>query len=127
METDFMPELKRAANSTTDDLEENAIKYLALAILEVLTQKASKLTVKKKEIVKVKISSSDEKIMLPAPTTEIADKIFEIVRTITHIEEDKGASELAFGLRNGRIDLTVKLSKKPGKESLKLIFPELGA
>ena len=126
MDTDYLPELKRAVTSTADDLEENSIKYLALAILEVLTQKAGKLKIKKKDKVTVEITSSDEKITLPAPTGEMAGKIFEIVRSITHIEGDKGESELAFGLRNGRIDLTAKLSKKEGKESLKLIFPELG-
>ena len=125
MDTDFLPELESAVTAEGDDLEENSIKYLALAILESLTQKAGKLAVKKKEKVKVTISSFDEKIQLPPPTNEMADKIFEIVRSITHIEDAKGASTLAFGLRNGQIDLTVKLKKKDGKESLKLIFPDV--
>ena len=125
LDTDYLPELKRAVTSEVDDLEENSIKYLALAILEALTQKAMKLTVKKKEKVKVTVSSFDEKITLPAPTSEMADKIFEITRAITHIEDAKGESQLAFGLRNGQMDLTVKLKKKGAAESLKLIFPEL--
>jgi hypothetical protein len=125
METDFLPELDKTVAGKGDDLEENSIKYLALTILEALTEKAKKLSIKKDAKVQVVVNSFDESITLPAPTAEMATKIFEIMRAITHIEEAEGESPLAFGLRNGNLDLTVKLKKKRDKESLKFIFPEL--
>lgn len=125
MDTDYLPELDRTVASKGGDIEENSVKYLALAILEALTQKAKKLTLKKSDKIKVKVSSFDEKIELPAPTDDMVDKIFEIMRAIIHLDDRKGESALAFGLRSGQVDLTVKLKKKEGKESLKLIFPEL--
>ena len=125
METDFLPELAKTATATGGDLEENSIKYLALALLESLTQKAKKLTIKKKDTVQITVTSFDEKITLPTPTDAITDKIFAIMRGITHIEDDNGQSPLAFGLRNGNLEIMVKLKKEGDKESLKLIFPEL--
>lgn len=125
MDTDYLPELEKTAAYKGNDIEENSIKYLALALLEALTQKSEKLTIKKTDKVQVRVISFDEKIALPEPTNEMADKIFEIVRAITHIEDAKGESPLAFGLRNGNLDITVKLKKEEDKESLKLIFPEL--
>jgi hypothetical protein len=125
MNTDYLPELDKTATTGRDDLEENSIKYLALAILESLTQKAEKLIIKKQDKVEVTVVSFDGKIALPSPTNEMADTIFNVMRAITHIEDAKGESPLAFGLRNGSLDLTVKLKKKENKESLKLIFPQL--
>ena len=125
MNTDYLPELDKTVRSGGDDLEENSIKYLALAILESLTQKAEKLTIKKDDKIQVTVAAFDGKIALPAPTNEMADTIFKVIRAITHIEDAKGESPLAFGLRNGNLDLTVKLKKKENKESLKLIFPQL--
>lgn len=125
LETDYLPELERTVISGAQDLEENSLKYLALAILEALTQKAGKLKIKKKEEVKATISAFDEKITLPPPTKEMADQIFAIMRAITHLEDAKGESLLAFGLRSGQLEITVKLKKKEGKESLSFIFPAL--
>ena len=127
MNTDYLPQLDLAVASGVDNIEENSIKYLALTILEAITQKAEKLKIKKSDKVKVTITSLDEKIKLPAPTIEMVDKIFEIVRAITHIEDAEGECQLAFGVQNEQIDLTVKLKKKGDKESLKIIFPELEA
>jgi hypothetical protein len=62
---------------------------------------------------------------LPTPPGEIADKIFEIMRSITHLEEQKGREPFSLGLRDGRMELGVKVKKKEEKESLKLSFPAL--
>ena len=126
MDTDYLPELEKTVVSLGGDMEENSIKYLALSILEALTQKAGKLKLKKEDTVTVTITSVDEKIELPAPTSEMVDSIFEIMRAITHIDEAKGESLLAFGLRSGQVDITVQLKTREGKSSLKLIFPEMG-
>lgn len=125
MESDFLPELSKTAAFKGEDLEENSIKYLALAILEALTQKAGELTVAQGEEVQVTASAFDGKTIMPPPSKEMTAKIFEIIRSITHIEDANGESALAFGFRNDQLDLLVTLKKEEGKESLKIVFPEL--
>jgi hypothetical protein len=43
---------------------------------------------------------------------------------MTHIEGDKGKTDLALGMRESSIDLRVKLTKKEGGEQVTLRFPE---
>ncbi len=124
LETDFMRELQRMATATSKDPEEDALKYLALTILYAINEQGRKLSFKKK---KEKISvtlQKEEKESLPAPPPEIFEKIMAIVRAILHLEEDKGAMELALGLKSGHLDVTVKAERKKDKESLKFKFPK---
>ena len=126
MDTDFQAEIKRPIDVNSATLEEEALKYFALIILYTLTVKAQKLSVKKKKGAwKVTVTSSHEKKSLSSPPEEIGTKIFEIIRAITHIDQDNGEMALAFGLRNGRVDLLVKVKKADDEESMKLLFPEL--
>ena len=123
METDFLKQMEAMAASGAGDIEENAVKYLALAVMYSLTEKARKLSLKKKDgEVAVEIKA-DNKITLPSPGTELFDKISEIIRGILHIEEDKGEMNLALGLRSGDVELQVKVKRKPDKESVKIKFP----
>lgn len=90
METDFHKQLEVLAGSDGVDLEENAIKYLSLAIMYTLTEKARKLSLKKEDgHVKV-VVKGDSKITLASPGVAMFDKIVEIIRAVLHIEEDKG-------------------------------------
>ena len=126
MDTDYLVEMKKPLTGQGADLEEDAIKYLALSILETLTQKAYQLSVKKKkDKLKVAIALQHEKITLPSPAHEVGGKIFDIMREITHLDKEKGECPLALGLRSGRVDLQVKMKKKGDEESMKLLFPEL--
>ncbi|MBW2472596.1 MAG: hypothetical protein JRE18_11005, partial [Deltaproteobacteria bacterium] len=61
---------------------------------------------------------------LPVPAAAVFDKIFGIMRTILHIEEDKGRMEFSLGLRSGEINVMVKVERKDGKQSLKIKFPK---
>lgn len=125
METDFVKQLEGMAGSLAGDPEENAVKYLSLAIMYGLTEKAGKLSLKKKEgRVTVKIKGQ-EKITLPAPSEEQFDQIVSIIRAILHFEQDAGEMPLALGLRSGDLELQVKVKRKPGKESVKIKFPAL--
>lgn len=127
MNTDFKAELEAMAGKTGENLEEEATKFLALAILLAVSEKAGKLSIKmKKEEVKVGLAA-EEKISLPSPALEIAVEIFRIMRAITHIEEDKGNLPISLGLRNSSVEVQVKLKRdaEKGKESLKLKFPKL--
>ncbi len=123
LETDFVKQMKGMAGSAAGELEENSVKYLSLAIMYTVTEKAGKLSFKKKDgDVSVKVKG-EEKISLPAPSVEQFDKIAEIMRAILHIEEDKGEMLLALGLRSGDLELLVKVKQRPGKESVKIKFP----
>ena len=124
METDFLAALQGMAGAESKDVEEDAIKYLALALMYAITQKAEKLSFKKKgEELKVKINNGSKE-KLSVPSVVVLDKVFEIMRGILHIEEDKGEMEFSLGLRSGEVDVIVKVDREDGKESLKIKFPQ---
>jgi hypothetical protein len=124
METDFLAALQGMAGADSKDVEEDAIKYLALAIMYAITKKAEKLSFKKKgEELKAKINNGSKE-KLPVPSVAVMDKVFEIMRGILHIEEDKGEMEFSLGLRSGEVDVIVKADREDGKESLKIKFPQ---
>jgi hypothetical protein len=124
METDFLAALQGMAGADSKDVEEDAIKYLSLAIMYAITKKAEKLSFKKKgEELKAKINNGSKE-KLPVPSVAVLDKVFEIMRGILHIEEDKGEMEFSLGLRSGEVDVIVKADREDGKESLKIKFPQ---
>ncbi len=123
METDFLSAMQSMEGIATKDSEEDAIKYLALAVMYGITQKAEKLSLKKNgEEITVKIKNREKKI-LPPPSGAVLDKAFEIMRAILHIEEDKGEMDFSLGLRSGEVNVIVKISRKDDKQSLKIKFP----
>jgi len=122
METDFLSALQSMSGMESSDVEEDGIKYLALAIMYAITKKAEKLSLKKEgEEVKAKIKNR-EKEKLPVPSAAVIDKIFSIMRTILHQEEDKGEVEFSLGLRSGEVNMLVKFDREKEKESLKIKF-----
>jgi hypothetical protein len=125
LDTDYKKKLHDMASQGSDDLEETARKYLALAIMYTITEKAAKLSLQKKEEKVTVKMKGEEKITLPAPTAAQFDKIVEIIRAILHLEEDTGEMPLTMGLRSGDIEVQVKTKRKEGKESLKIEFPPL--
>jgi hypothetical protein len=125
METDYRQEMAKMASEKSPDVEEDALKYLALSILYATTEKARKLSFKKKRGEPKVAVKAEAKMELPVPPGEIADKIFEIMRSITHLEGEKGKEPFSLGLRDGRMELGVKVEREEDKESLKLSFPVL--
>jgi len=124
METDFLAAMQGMAEKESKDVEEDGIKYLALAIMYAITKKAEKLSLKKKgEEIKAKIKNN-EKERLPVPSGAVIDKALAIMRTILHVEEEKGEVEFSLGLRSGEVNLIVRFDREKGKESLKIKFPE---
>jgi len=123
METDFLSAMQGMSRKESKDLEEDAIKYLALAIMYTITKKGEKLTLKKKgEEIKVRIKNG-EKEKLPAPTGAVMDKAFAIMRAILHVEDDEGEVEFSLGLRSGEVNVQVSFAREKEKESLKIKFP----
>jgi hypothetical protein len=125
MEADYRSEMELMASETVTDVEEDALKYLALSILYATTEKAKKLSFKKKKGEPRVTVKAEEKMELPTPPGEIADKIFEIMRSVTHLEGEKGREPFSLGLRDGSMELGVKVEKEEDKESLKFSFPGL--
>ncbi len=123
METDFLAAMQSMAGVESDDLEEDATKYLALAILFAITEKAEKLSFKRKgKDLSAGVKNGDKK-MLPVPSSAVFDKVFEIMRAILHIEADEGEMDFSLGLRSGEVNTRVKLARKEDKQSLKVKFP----
>jgi hypothetical protein len=125
MDTDFKKQLHGTAGQNAADVDENAVKYLALAIMYSITEKASKLSLKNKEGKIAAKMKAEEEITLPAPSAAQFDKMVEIIRAILHIETDKGEMPLALGLRSGNLELQVTTKRKGPKESIKIEFPAL--
>jgi len=125
METDYLAKMQSMVGAESKDIDEDAIKYLALVILYAITRKAEKLSLKKKgDELSVRIKAG-EKEDLPQPSPEVVDKGFQIMREILHINEDKGEMDLSLGLRTGEVNVHVKVKGQGDKQSLKIKFPTL--
>ena len=107
-----------------EDKDEAALKWLSLAILHGINANAKKISISRSKDGKVKVVSEYRKADLPNPGPEIGEKIVEAVRGITHIEGEKGETPLAVGVRDGSVELKVKLKKKEDGESVSLKFPK---
>ena len=120
MSTDPLEEMSRMTHQK-EDLQESAVKWLALAILHGINNNAEKIAIERSDDGRVQVSAVYRTAELPAPDSEIADAVIAAVREITHIE-DKGKLPLAIGVRDSSIDLEVKLKSKKGNSKLKIEF-----
>jgi len=126
LDTDYPAKLHAMVSTPLADTAEESTKYLALALLYALTEKARKLSFKRKqEHVTVTITVDDDKISLPTPPRPLFEGIMQTLRNILHLEGNKAAMPLALGLRNGDIELQVKMEAEKDKESLKIKLPQL--
>lgn len=126
LDTNYHANLQTVATTTPADIAEESTRYLALALLHAITEKANKLSFKrKKEHLTVTLQVEDEKLSLPTPPKAVFDGVMTIMRTILHAEGNKTAMPLALGLRNGEIEVQVKLEQEKDKESLKIKLPQL--
>lgn len=127
LETDFKSQIQRTVKAASGDLDEDSFKYLALAIMYGLTEKAQKLSFKRKKgQLTVTIKADGDKTSVKAPSPEVFERIVAIIRTILHLEEDNASMPLALGLRGGQVELLVKVEKGENKEALRFKFPDLG-
>ena len=125
--TDYAATIQKVADSPTADTQEDALRYLALALLFTLTEEGRQLSLKRKnDKITVTIRHDAEKIALRPPTKSVFNRIIAIMRTILHLEDDKGGMPLTLGLKNDRIEVQVKLERTADKELLKVKFPDPG-
>ncbi|MEE4261759.1 MAG: hypothetical protein V2I56_03655, partial [Desulfobacteraceae bacterium] len=76
-------------------LLEAALKWLALSVLHGVNDNAKKITVKKTSGGNVSVTAEYRDSELPSPGPDVSDRIFEVVREMTHLEDKKGKSEFA--------------------------------
>jgi hypothetical protein len=98
------------------DKEEAAVKWLALAALHGVNNNAKEVTITRSSDGGVQVTARYRESELPSPGSDVGAKIMEAVREITHIEDKKGKTRLALGIRNDSIELEVKIKQKEGRE-----------
>ena len=107
-----------------EDKDEAAAKWLALAALHGVNDNAEAVTITKSSDGNITVTATYRQSELPSPGSQVGDKVIETVREITHIEEGKGETPLALGIRQDSIELEVKFKSKEDKEMVTIRFPE---
>ena len=120
--TDPLQEMSRLPRD--QDKEEGALKWLALAALHGVNNNASKITIRRTPGQEVNVTAEYRTSDLPSPGNEVGHHIFEALRGITHIDQAKGKTRLALGMRDSSIDLRIKIKSKDGHEKISIKFPE---
>ena len=120
--TDPLKEMSVVKND--EDKDEAAVKWLALAALHGVNNNAKEVTITRSTDGNVTVSAKYRESELPSPGVEVGTKILDTVREITHIEEGKGKTPLALGIRQDSIELKVKFKSKKNKDSITITFPE---
>lgn len=106
------------------DADAAAVKWLALAALHGINHNARKISVTRNGDGRVQVVAEYRDTELPSPGTAVGARIIDAMRRIIHLEEEKGKSILALGVRDGSIDLKVKVEKKGDRETMSLKFPD---
>ena len=119
-ETDPLKEM--ALLSRDADKEEAALKWLALAVLHGVDRHAKKISLERASDGGVRIVAEYRDVDLPSPGKDIGAKIIEAARRITHIEDPKGETPLAIGIRDSSLEIRVKVKQEDGAEKITLEF-----
>jgi hypothetical protein len=119
--TDPLKEM--SALAADRDMEEAALKWLALATLHGINSNAAKISIARQKDGAVSVTAEYRQAELPSPGTRVGAKIFDAVRAIAHLEGDKGKTPLALGIRDGNVELDLKLKRSEAGEKLTLKFP----
>jgi hypothetical protein len=106
------------------DKEEAGLKWVALAALHGINGNAKEIAISKAQGGKITVVAKYRDSELPSPGSAVGEKIINSLRGMTHLDGDKGKSLIALGVRDGSIDLTVKVKKDDDGESVVLKFPE---
>ena len=120
--TDPLKEMSVLKNDA--DIQEAALKWLALAALHGINNNAEKISITSSNDGNVTVTANYRKTDLPSPGAEVAEKIIATVAEIAHIEGDEGKTLLALGIRDSSIDLNIKLKTKDGGKKVILKFSE---
>ena len=116
--------LKEMSELEKEEDEEAALKWLALAALHGINMNAKRISIFRSNEGQIKVMAKYRDAELPSPGSVIGEKIIDALRKITYLEEDKGSTHLALGIREGSIDLKVKAEKDKDGEKITLKFPD---
>ena len=121
-DSDYLQEMSKVPNDP--DTSEAALKWLALAALHGINANAKEITVKKGESGTYTVTAEYRESELPSPDSGVGKAIFDTIRNITHIEEEKGKMPLSLGIRDSNVQLEIKLKTKDDGEKLTIKFPK---
>ena len=106
------------------DTESAAVKWVALAALHGVNNNAEEISIHRGDDGSIRVVAEYRDTELPSPGNDVGRQIFETFREMTHIDADKGKTDLALGIRDSSIDLKVKIKKKNGGEKISIGFPK---
>lgn len=106
------------------DAQVGAVKWWALAALHGVNANAEKITVRRNADGEVSVQAKYRPADLPAPGKAVGNSIFDAFRQMTHIEDDKGKTVIALGIRDSSLELNLKLKRKKDYEQVTIKFPE---
>ncbi len=113
-----MSELKKDKNSL-----DAALKWLALSVIHGVNNNAKQITIQQDDDGAVSVVAEYRDTELPSPGPVVAGNIFEAVREMTHIEDDKGKIKFAMGIRDSSLDLDISVKNKNGNRKISIKFP----
>ncbi len=120
--TDPLKEMSEVKNDA--DLDEGALKWIALAALHGVNSSAKKITISRKPQGDIKVTAKYRIAELPSPGKNVGEKIFGALREITHIETQKGKTPLALGIRDSSLEVKISFKSEDGGETVSLKFPD---
>ena len=105
------------------DPEEGALKWIALAVLHGIDRNAKSISLRRAAGGKISVTAKYRESDLPAPPEQIGRKVFDVARSITHID-DKGRTPVVIGIRDSSIEIEFKLDLDGDAEEVVLKFPK---
>ena len=106
-----------------EDRMEAALKWLALSALHGIADNAKKIKIKKTNDGNVSVTAEYRDSELPSPGPDVADQIFEVAKEMIQLEDKKGKSEFALGLRESSLDLKISVKDKDDYKKVSIKFP----
>ena len=105
------------------DAGEAALKWLALAVLHGVNDSAKRITLTRAPDGSVTVTAKYRAVELPSPGPEIGARIVEAAREIGHFEEAGGRTPLAVGIRDGGLELDIRMEAGEDGETVTIKFP----
>ena len=121
-DTDLLAEMAGLVRER--DSEEGALKWIALAVLHGIDRNAEKISLRREEGGAISVTAKYRKTELPGPPRAIGEKVFTVVKDITHIEGNMGRMPVVIGIRDGSIELEMRIDSNDGGEEVVLKFPD---
>ena len=120
--TDPLKEMSVIKEDT--DVDEAALKWIALAAIHGINNNADKISISKSKDDQITVTAKYRESELPSPGGNVGQNVIQAVREITHLDGNKGKTPLSLGVRDSSIELTVKIKTKDDKERVTIEFPK---